>query len=363
MIDLVAQARALAPALAVHTDAHVRDRQLAAPVVEALHAGPWLRLLMPAALGGLAVAPATYVEILAALAEGDAATAWVVMTASTSTLLGGYLEPATARAIWDGGATPLLAGVFAPGGKAAVDGEHLVLRGRWPYASGCRHARWIAVGALTGSPPEHVVCVLPIDQPGVAIVDTWDPVGLAGTGSHDVTIDDVRVPRASTASVFGRAAWPDEPLARVPLFGLLALGVAGVGLGIARGALGRVSARLAADPKVASATLATFADLAARLRAAAAYATTAGDRALDAGTVTDVDRGDLRLAAAHLAHEAAAVTRAAFHLAGGAAIGRTSPLARALADVEVMLTHRMVADRVRPAAARALLGLGAARDL
>ena len=118
---LVVAARALAPTLAAHTDAHVRDRQLAAPVVEALHAGGFLRALLPAALDGAAVAPATYVDVLAALAEGDAATAWVVMTASTSTLLAAYLEPATARAIWAGPTTPLLAGVFAPGGQAVIE--------------------------------------------------------------------------------------------------------------------------------------------------------------------------------------------------------------------------------------------------
>jgi alkylation response protein AidB-like acyl-CoA dehydrogenase len=367
--SLVAAARALAPELATHTDAHVRDRQLAPAVVTALEHGGWLRLLVPRALDGAAVAPSTYVEVLASLAAGDAATAWVVMTASTSTLLASYLPPDAARAIWGDGAAPLLAGVFAPGGRATVDGDELVVSGRWPYASGCRHASRIAVGALVGTPPAHLVCIAPIDAPGVTIVDTWDPIGLAGTGSHDVVFEDVRVPRAMTASVFTAVAWPDEPLARVPLFGLLALGIAGVGLGIARNALARASERVAAPrdgAAPASATLAHLGDLTARLAAATAYATGAGDRALAAATdhaITDVTRGELRLAAAHAARESAMVTRAAFHLIGGGAIGRTSPLARAVADAEVMLTHRMVADRVRPAAARAVLGLGAARDL
>ncbi|MBK9033628.1 MAG: hypothetical protein IPL61_20585 [Myxococcales bacterium] len=367
--SLVVAARALAPTLAAHTDAHVRERQLAAPVVAALHAGGFLRLLLPAALDGAAVPPATYVDVLAALAEGDAATAWVVMTASTSTLLAGYLEEATARAIWRGPTTPLLAGVFAPSGQAVVDGDHVRLRGRWPYASGCRHATWVMVGALTGTPPAHVVCALPIDTAGVSVVDTWDPMGLAGTGSHDLVIDDALVPRAAMTSVFGRAPWPDEPLARVPLFGLLALGIAGVGLGLARAALAAAATRLTAprgDAGPPSSALATYATLVARRDAAHAYARSAADAALAAaaaGTIADATRGALRLAAAHAAAEAAAVVRGAFHLVGGAATGRTSPLARALADVEVLLTHRMVGDRVLPSTGRALLGLGAPRDL
>ena len=54
--SLVAAARALAPELATHTDAHVRDRQLAPAVVTALEHGGWLRLLVPRALDGAAVA-------------------------------------------------------------------------------------------------------------------------------------------------------------------------------------------------------------------------------------------------------------------------------------------------------------------
>ena len=41
-----------------------------------------------------------------------------------------------------------------------------------------------------------------------------------------------------------------------------------------------------------------------------------------------------------------------------------SPLGDALRDIETMLTHRMVTERIWPAAARAVLGLGvAAPDL
>ena len=43
----------------------------------------------------------------------------------------------------------------------------------------------------------------------------------------------------------------------------------------------------------------------------------------------------------------------------GAAIRTGHPLQRALRDVETMVTHRMVGERVLPAAARAVLGLGA----
>ena len=67
--------------------------------------------------------------------------------------------------------------------------------------------------------------------------------------------------------------------------------------------------------------------------------------------------------ATHTAATCAELGRAAFHLVAGAAIGRASPIARAVADLEVLLTHRMVADRVLPTAARVLLGQAAPADL
>jgi alkylation response protein AidB-like acyl-CoA dehydrogenase len=210
---VVVAARGLAATLAAHTDDHVRARALAPAVIDALTAGDCWRLLVPRALGGLALTPADYVDVLTALAAGDAASAWVVMTASTSTLLAGYLPPATARGIWGAGAAPICAGVFAPGGRLTPEGDGLRLRGRWPYASGCQHASWALVGAQSGEPPRHVVCAVPMDAPGVTVVDTWDPIGLAGTGSHDLVIDTA-LPATAVTSVFDQAAWLDEPLAR-----------------------------------------------------------------------------------------------------------------------------------------------------
>ncbi len=360
------RARALAANLPAHTSSHEHAKQLDAGVVGELVASGLLDLLLPAELGGAEVTPAEYVAVLETLAAGDAATAWCVMTASTSTLLASYLPREGALQIWNG--TPqFLTGVFAPGGKATADGDGVRLTGRWPFASGCRHASWFAVGALLGTPPKHVVCIVPSDQ--VSIVDNWDTIGLPGTGSHDAVIEGVLVPTARIGSVFGAAPWTAGPLQRVPLFGLLALGIAAVGLGIGRGALDHVATRLTPKPGAEpppGAALASYARLAGRLTAARAHldaaAATAHERAL-ANHVDAACRAELRIAACLVTEECAAIGRAAFHLNGGASIRTASPLGRALRDLETVLSHRMVGDRVLPAAGRALLGLGAAPDL
>lgn len=351
MTTLLDRARGIANDLATHRTAHDREKQLAPSVVASLRESELLSVLTPTELGGHALAPADYLDVLETLAAGDSATAWCVMTCSTSTLLAPYLPRATAEAIWSRTPQPFIAGIFAPMGKL----EGSSLSGRWSYASGCRHADFFFVGALVER--RHVVCML--DKDAVRIADNWDTLGLAGTGSHDLVIDNATIAADRTTSVFDRAPWATSPLYRVPLFGVLALGIAGCALGIARAALAHATARL--DEKLPSAAFARIGDLHATLSSARAYlrdvATSVTARA-ERGALSDGARGELRLAATFASQRCARVVREAFHLGGGASARTGSVAGNALRDIEMLLTHRMIADRVVPAATRAVFGVG-----
>ena len=354
--SILERVRALAPELTHHRASHDEHRRLDAEVVAALQAADVFAALVPRELGGAELAPVEYLELLETLAAGDSATAWCVMTASTSTLLAGYLPRATAEQLWSGTPAPFFAGIFAPMGRVTEADGSPRLSGRWSWASGCQHARWLAVGALAER--RHVVCFVPAAE--VQIVDNWDTLGLAGTGSHDLVIDNVRVDPAWITSVFDRQPWPAGALSRAPLFGVLALGIAGCALGIARAALDHVGRGIVADAPTAA--FANHAELTAQLGSARAYLRETAIAAHDAaerGVVSPAVRGQLRLAASFAAVRCAEVVRAAFHAGGGASVRAGSVLGNALRDVETLLTHRMVADRVLPATARAMLGVGA----
>lgn len=353
-MTLLDHAHTVATLAAAHRREHEATKQLSSEVISALRETKLLAVLAPADLGGLEVSPVEYVDILAALAAGDPATAWCVMTCSTSTLLAPYFRRAAVEDMWRSNRAPFVSGIFAPMGKLGEDGT---LRGRWSYASGCRHADLIFVGAMAGK--RHVVCALPASS--VTIVDNWDTLGLGGTGSHDLVIDAV-VPPDHVTTVFEHRPWATGSLYRVPLFGLLAVGIASCALGIAQAALAAVKAKL--DDKAASATLAQFGELHATHAAARAYlrdvATAATSQAVQAEDQIDAAmRGDLRLAATYVSARCADVVRGAFHLGGGASARRDSPLGAALRDIETLLTHRMVIDKVVPAAVRAVVGIGA----
>src|SRR4029077_11201193 len=77
--------------------------------------------------------------------------------------------------------------------------------------------------------------LMPIDS--VEVIDTWSVSGLCGTGSHDMSVEQELVPAARGVSLFTDRPRHPGALYSFPLFGLLALGIASVALGIARGAI------------------------------------------------------------------------------------------------------------------------------
>ena len=85
-----------------------------------------------------------------------------------------------------------------------------------------------------GKPPEARLMLFPASK--ATIHDTWFTSGLCGTGSHDIEVHDLLVPRAFSVSPATELARLTSPLYAFPFFGLLALGIAAVTLGIARAA-------------------------------------------------------------------------------------------------------------------------------
>jgi alkylation response protein AidB-like acyl-CoA dehydrogenase len=264
-------------------------------------------------------------------------------------------------------------GVFAPMGRATpVDGGYRV-SGRWPLASGCEHSAWRMGGAIVvGDDPE----LLPTGAPDVRsvlfradeakVIDTWDTSGLRGTGSHDLEVVDVLVPKERTFSLL--SGWPKHAGYTLPFFGVLAAGVAAVGLGIARAAIDGFV--LTAKTKTSQGSKRTLAQRelvqvevaraeakvsAARAFLFAALEEAAGDASGAVASVTA--RARLRLAAAHAAESAAAATTQMYHAGGASAVYTKNPLQRHLRDVHVVTQHLMVGDAATTMAGRVLLDL------
>lgn len=373
--DLASQLPGLASLAAGHAAAADAERRLAEPVVRAFRDAGLFRALVPASLGGLEAEPQAFLDAVRTIAAADAAAAWVVAVCGTGGMLAAYLDPSAAADIYDEGA--IAAGVFAPRGRAVTDGDELVVSGRWPFASGSAHADWLMVGCLVAD-GDDVACT-PAGGPDVRLVlfpraaftvhDTWDVAGLRGTGSNDISLDGARAPASRSASLITQAPLAEGPLYAFPAFGLLALSIAAVTLGIAGAAIADLVELAGGKTPAGSARpLAARADTQARVargQAAidaaqslvASAVAGAWDAALAGEPISVVHRAGLRRAATHASETAARVTGDMYALAGGSAVYASSPLQRRQRDVHVATQHMLVGPATWELAGRVALGV------
>ena len=147
------RARQLAPLIEASAAEGERARRLPEPLVAALLDAGLYRLLLPRALDGAELDPATFVRVLEQVSRADASTAWCLCQAAGCTMVSGYVAPAVAREIF-GDRRAILAWGPSPDGRAVpVDGGYRVsgtftLRQRLPPGDVARRpvhdprARW-----------------------------------------------------------------------------------------------------------------------------------------------------------------------------------------------------------------------------
>ena len=375
-MDIVAAARALRADLRARADEIERARTLPADLVATFADAGLFRTLLPRSVGGLECPPAEALAAIEALGHGDASAGWCAMIGTTAAMSAAWLPRDVAAAIHATPAT-VTGGVFAPVGRAVVDGEHYVVDGRWPWFSGHAHCAWLAGGCtvLDGDGPLRSADGRPVARmvffPADAgrRLDGWHVAGLCGTGSGIVEVAGLRVPRSHSISLVDDPPLEPGPLYRMPPFGLLAQGIAAVMLGNARGAIDDlVELASGRRPQGSRRTLAERASTqaeVARAEAALASARTycedavrAAWRRASAGEAPDRrERAALRLSATWATRTAADVARAMYDLGGGASVFDSSPLQRRFRDAHVGTQHAMVAPPTFELAGRVLMGV------
>jgi alkylation response protein AidB-like acyl-CoA dehydrogenase len=196
---------------------------------------------------------------------------------------------------------------------------------------------------------------------------------LAGTGSHDVVIDEVFVHNDYTCA-FGPgmqilSTYYQGPLYRNPLYVLFALPISAVALGIAQGAIDAcmdlVQTKQTGEPSALLTTRPTLpyklAEAVALVRSARYWLHASVQQVWDAMQqrqhVSFAERADILLTAANATRSAAAAVDIVYTLGGASANYRRSPLQRALRDIHAVTQHMGTAPQQFESAGRMLLGL------
>jgi len=338
-----------------------KARNIAPDFVMKLKTAGAYRVLVSREQGGLGGSLTDWLAMATTLAEADASTGWTAgHGAVCSALVANVAETTFVEEVL---ADPMssIAWSNLPRVKVAREAEGVRIDGRWSFATGSANASY--VGGMFDLPPaddcsdvRKFVALAPI---GNAKIDlTWDPVGLAGTGSHDVVFDNVLVP---WDRIF---EWPyskpnvDLPTAVfVPGTWFISMCAAATHLGLARRALDEVRNELRSKkdrwtglPLLAEQAVQRSLEEAEGLL----YVCRAGvDRALSAiwmcgqaGRPADEAlRIDARLVCTTAVHQCAGIVRSAYGLAGANATRRASVMQRLFRDASCLIHHVSVSPK------------------
>lgn len=195
--------------LAARAEEHDRDATFPYQGIEAVHEAGLLTLTVDARYGGPGGTLADTVQVLAQLGRGDASvavvTAFTLLQHAEQARTAGWPTAGYRRLLTESRRGPALVNTLRaePGSRegeppatvAKWDGEAWLLTGRKTYCTGAEALAWMAVTARTDEPvPRTGTFLVRGESEGLEVDPTWDQLGLRASASHDVVLDEVRVP-------------------------------------------------------------------------------------------------------------------------------------------------------------------------
>ncbi len=374
---LVKAARALLPSIRASVERIEQERRLPDELVRALSESGVVRMLVPRSLGGGEIDPITQMEVLEVLSYADASLGWVASIASGTAWATSFLRPDVAAELLRDPYAIMVGSFGSPfGGRAlAVDGGFRVT-GRWPFASGSPHATWLVghSAVIDGDQPRPGPGGAPLTQVMVfprsecTVVDTWSSTGLAGSGSHDFTVEDVFVPEERSFFLYGAPDYQTGPLYKARFF-LLAHGAHA--LGIARAAIDaflelatdKREARTGAPIRDRAQIQAAVAQAESLVRSGRAYLweTTrqVWDEVCSTGEITPQNRALTRLAISASFDSSMRAIDLMYTAGGGASVYKRNALERHFRDIHTVSQHAIVAPSSYELIGQSLLSVSA----
>jgi alkylation response protein AidB-like acyl-CoA dehydrogenase len=314
------------------------------------------------------------------IAGHDTAAAWTLFNPLDWAFFCSRLPEEGVEEIYSNGANILIAAQFGRPLSAIPSQKGYRITGRAPFVSNSYDADWIAGTALVTDEeqsqegdkgePKMIMVYFPCKQ--CEVIDTWNTMGMRGTGSHDISVTDVFVPKARTFPMvpeFEPGSHYQGPLYRYPLMGVCAASISPIMLAVARRAIDEVAALAQGKtPVAASALLRERASTQAKIARAEAIlrsgrlwlydviseaweATVAGE------TPSLRQQADLLLAMTHSANSAVQAVELVYSVAGTSGIHMSNPLERYFRDIQVLKHHVLVAESRYETVGQVYLGL------
>jgi 3-hydroxy-9,10-secoandrosta-1,3,5(10)-triene-9,17-dione monooxygenase len=195
--EVIARAEAIGPTL-VARQAETEQRTFyAEDTHKEFEKAGFYRLLTPRRYGGYEFGIDTFLRVTTALARGCPSTAWMFCLGATHSLQAATLFGARAQAELFKEGDFIAPATIVPSGTAesASDGDWII-DGTWHYCSGSPYAtHFIGHTMIDGEDGEKVPMLFVVPREQWRRLDNWGgQLGLKGSGSHSIVIEQARVP-------------------------------------------------------------------------------------------------------------------------------------------------------------------------
>jgi alkylation response protein AidB-like acyl-CoA dehydrogenase len=327
------------------------------------------RMFVPAEAGGLELDFPSALTIIRTIRRTDASIGWLCGISGLNAIFATHVPRGLYDRVYSRGPDVLIAGAAQPAGRAEPDsGGGFRVTGRWPYASGCVHADWIQAFSVVADaradaakkqsdvPDAPVITGLMAPASRWGIDDTWHVLGMKGTGSHHISLNDQHFSDEYFFDPAGGALF-DGPLYQSPLH-FLPLLHAAMSIGVAEAAMddlvhlantGLRQWRAAKPLGESEQFQIELGRLEAGINAARAYYEAQLDvhwQRAQAKTLNDKSLHTRGIqAAAWIAATCVKIADTCFALGGASTVYEASPLQRRLRDLRVMTQHAIVQPR------------------
>jgi 3-hydroxy-9,10-secoandrosta-1,3,5(10)-triene-9,17-dione monooxygenase len=378
--QLYERAHSLLPILRERATLTEELRRIPDATLDDLHQSGLFRMLQPTRVGGSALPYDAFVKLTSTIGRSCGSTAWVLANLANHHWMLALWPRQAQDEIWGVSPDTLIgSALMFPAGRAELKDEGFILNGHWKFSSGIDACGWCMLGGIAssaeGESPTYYIFLLPAQD--YQIIDTWHVAGLRGTGSKDILVNNIHIPKHRALpihSIRGGSTQSTEtdPLFHLPAFDLFPYVVASAALGIAQGAIADFSEDIKHRITAYSTTLlADYATTQSRLGHAAA-AVAAAERILIGNCQDVMQRAQmhvmpdrefkirLRRDGAYAAHLCTEAVTLLFGAGGGEFLYNQQTIQRSFRDIHAANSHHALAwDIATTMAGKSLLGLAA----
>lgn len=375
--DALAKVRSLLPDIAAADEQSETERHVPDALVEKIRATGLFGIIMPKNLGGSELGFADLVRVTTEIGTVSGSAAWIFgVLAGHSWLINLFPEEAQREIMSD--PTTLIGTVFRLGGTVVEEGDgYRLTGGSGRFCSGIDYATWVIIGnAVKKADGSVEPRFFVVPKSDIEVVDDWYTMGMRGTGSRSIRIDDAFIPAWRSCSLTDMLAGStpgarvhEGAIYRMPFSNLAPFSIVGAPLGMAKGIVQRFAADLGGkladgEPlEIAeqSATLARIAEAGADVDAALALVLSDAqmiDSAASPEAVTPIERAQIPRNWAWAVQRARHAANRIFEMSGGSAIYDGHAMQRLFRDVNSGAQHfAFTWDRAMTDYGRAAAGL------